>query len=90
MGLKRPGKASKPLDGERVVASDGGTRTGILIMNMEDVSQLLAIAEPWFLALNASVECTPAMVPEDIQKAGPAIDRAVKTNGYRLDHPVLN
>ena len=62
------------------VAQDG-KRTGILIMNMDDPSQLPSIAEPWFLALNASIEVTPAMVPEDLQKAGPAIDRAVKTYG---------
>jgi hypothetical protein len=61
--------------------AEGGKRTGILIVNMEDASQLPAIAEPWFLALNASIECTPAMVPDDLQKAGPAIERAVKTFG---------
>ena len=53
----------------------------MLIMNIEDASQISAIAEPWFLALNASVERPPAMVPEDLQKAGPAIERAVKTYG---------
>jgi len=46
-----------------------------------DVSQLPAIAEPWFLAVNASIEVTPAMVPEDLQKAGPAIEQAVQTYG---------
>ena len=61
--------------------AEGGKRTGILVMNMEDESQLPAIAEPWFLALNASIEATPAMVPEDLQKAGPAIERAVKNYG---------
>jgi hypothetical protein len=61
--------------------ADGGKRTAILIMNMEDTSQMPAIAEPWFLALNASIEATPAMVPEDLRKAGPAIEKAVKTYG---------
>ena len=61
--------------------ADGGKRTGILIINMDDASQIPAIAEPWFLALNATIEVTPAMVPEDLQKAGPAIERAVKTYG---------
>jgi hypothetical protein len=37
-----------------------------------------AIAEPWFLAFNASVEIHPVMVPEDLAKAGGAIDNAVK------------
>ena len=58
--------------------TDGGKRTAILIVDMDDVSQLPAIAEPWFLALNASIEATPAMVAEDLQKAGPAIEQAVK------------
>jgi hypothetical protein len=61
--------------------ADGGRRTGILIMNMDDMSQLPAIAEPWFLALNASVEVTPAMVPDDLLKAGPAIEQSVKQFG---------
>jgi hypothetical protein len=48
---------------------------------MKDPSQLPAIAEPWFLALNASVEVTPAMVPDDLKKAGPSIAQAVKQFG---------
>jgi hypothetical protein len=37
--------------------------------------------EPWFLALNASIAATPAMMPEDLQKAAPAIEEAVKRFG---------
>jgi hypothetical protein len=61
--------------------ADGGRRTGILIIDMEDASDLPRIAEPWFLALNASIEATPAMIAEDLEKATPAIERAVKTFG---------
>ena len=61
--------------------AENGKRTAILIMNMEDASQIPAISEPWFLALNASIEVTPAMVPADLQKAAPAIAQAVKTYG---------
>ena len=61
--------------------AEGGLRTAILIMNMKDVSQLPAIAEPWFLALNARMEVTPAMVADDLKKAGPAIQHAVKSFG---------
>ena len=46
---------------------------------MNDASEIPRIAEPWFLALNASVEATPAMVAADLQKAGPDIERAVKS-----------
>ena len=61
--------------------AEDGKRTGILVIDMKDASEIPAIAEPWFLALNASVEVTPAMVPADLQKAGPAIERAVKAFG---------
>jgi len=61
--------------------ADNGKRTAILIVNMEDASELPAIAEPWFQALHAAVEATPAMVPADLQKAGPAIAKIVKKYG---------
>ena len=61
--------------------AEGGNRTGFLVIDMKDASELPAIAEPWFLALNASIEVQPAMVAADLQKAGPAIERAVKTFG---------
>lgn len=61
--------------------AENGKRTGFLIINMKDASDIPAIAEPWFLALNAAVEVTPAMIPEDLQKAGPAIAQAAKIYG---------
>jgi hypothetical protein len=36
------------------------------------------VAEPFFLALNASVEIHPAMTLEDVMKAGPQIENTVK------------
>jgi hypothetical protein len=61
--------------------ADGGRRTGILIVDIKDASEIPGLSEPWFLALNASVEATPAMVPEDLQKAAAAIEQAVRTFG---------
>ncbi|MGP8245737.1 MAG: panthothenate synthetase [Bryobacteraceae bacterium] len=61
--------------------AENGKRTGIFVINMEDASEIPAIAEPWFLALNAAVEVSPAMVPADLQKAAPAVAQAVKTYG---------
>ena len=58
-----------------------GKRTGFIFLDVQDPSDLPAIAEPGFLAFNASVEITPAMVPEDLQKAGPAIGEAVQKYG---------
>ncbi|MEX0804603.1 MAG: hypothetical protein WD688_15000 [Candidatus Binatia bacterium] len=45
---------------------------------MQDASQIPAIAEPWFLAFNASVEIHPVMIPDDLATAGGAIEQAVK------------
>jgi len=59
----------------------GGKRTAFLFIHMDDVSQLPAIAEPWFIALNAAIEVTPAMTPEDLMKAEPAVEQAVMTYG---------
>ena len=62
-------------------AADNGQRTAFIFLEMKDASQIPAIAEPWFLAFNASIEIQPVMVPKDLAKAGPAIDRAVKKYG---------
>ena len=53
-------------------------RTGAIFLDVADPSRIPAIAEPWFLAFNASVELHPAMTPDDLAKAGPAIEAAVK------------
>jgi len=57
---------------------DKGQRTAFLFLDMQDTSQIPAIAEPWFLAFNASIEIHPVMVPEDLARAGSAIEAAVK------------
>ena len=55
-----------------------GKRSGLFFVNLEDASQMPAVAEPWFLACNASVEFSPVMLPEDLEKAGPSIGAAVE------------
>ena|ERR1041385_6836594 len=55
-----------------------GMRTALLVVNMTDASQMPALAEPFFLAFNAQVSVTPVMTAEDLMKAGPAIQAAVK------------
>ena len=55
-----------------------GQRTAFIFLDMQDVSQIPSIAEPWFLAFNASIEIHPVMIPDDLAKAGGSIENAVK------------
>jgi len=47
-----------------------GRRGGIMIVDVPDPSKIPAIAEPWFLAFNATCELRIAMTPEDLGKSG--------------------
>ncbi len=61
--------------------ADKGTRTALIVLDLADAAQIPAVAEPWFLAFNARVEITPAMVPDDLARAGPSIEQAVERYG---------
>ena len=58
-----------------------GERGGFIVFDLQDPSQIPAIAEPFFLNFNAKVWFHPVMNPEDLEKAGPAIEKAVKEHG---------
>lgn len=58
-----------------------GHRCGYIVVNMDDASQMPAIAEPMFLWLKATVEFLPVMLPQDLAKAGPSIGAAIKKWG---------
>lgn len=61
--------------------ANNGQRCGFIFLEMQDASQIPAIAEPWFLAFNASIEFQPVMLPEDLAKASGSIEKAVKKYG---------
>lgn len=62
-------------------ADDSGERTAFIFFHRKESSQLPAIAEPRFLALNARVRVRPAKNVQDLAEAGPAVERAVKGYG---------
>ena len=62
-------------------ADDDGRRSGSIVFDMKDSSQIPSIAEPWFLAFNATVSLRPVMNPQDLAKAAPSIGKAAKQYG---------
>jgi len=67
-------------------SDDKGQRTGYLFFEMTDLSQIPAVAEPWFLAFNAAIEIHPVMVPDDLAKAEPAIKKAARSTVEKTFH----
>jgi hypothetical protein len=60
------GNATKP---EAIYFTEQqGGRGAVMIVNMSDPSNIPALAEPWFLTFNATVEFRVVMTPDDLQK----------------------
>jgi len=59
-------------------AADDGERTGFIFFDLADPSAIPAIAEPWFLALNARITLQPVMNSADLGRAVPGIEAAVR------------
>ena len=58
-----------------------GARGGHLVLNMDEASQIPAMAEPLFLGLDATIQIHPVMGVEDLDRATPAIDQAAQRYG---------
>jgi len=62
-------------------ADDNGNRSGSIVFDMKDSSQIPSIAEPWFQTFGATVSLRPVMNPQDLAKAGASIGKAAKLYG---------
>jgi hypothetical protein len=62
-------------------ADDNGNRSGSIVFDLKDTSDIPAVAEPWFLAFNAKVSFRPVMSPQDLAKGAPLIGKAVEKYG---------
>jgi hypothetical protein len=59
-------------------ADDSGQRSGSMVFDLKNSSDIPTVAEPWFLAFNAQVSLRPVMNPQDLAKAVPAMSNAAK------------
>ena len=55
-----------------------GARSGYIVVNMDDASQISAIAETLFLGLGATIQVHRVMIPEELGQATPAIEQAAQ------------
>ena len=62
-------------------ADDNGNRSGSIVFDMKDTSQIPALAEPWFLAFNAKVSLRPVMNAQDLAAGATGITEAAKLYG---------
>ena len=58
-----------------------GARGGYLVVNMDDASQIPAIAEPLFLGVGATVQIHPVFTLDDMPRVTEAIEQAVQKYG---------
>ncbi len=58
-----------------------GARGGYLVINMDDASQIPAIAEPLFLGLGATVQIHPVFTPDDMPRVTEAVEQARQKYG---------
>ncbi len=47
-----------------------GRRGAIMIINIDDPSEVPKFAEPWFLSFNADVQFHIVMTPEELERSG--------------------
>jgi hypothetical protein len=73
-------KLLEPLKPEAVyfLASPTGERSGFVVFDLKETSQIPGIAEPFFLAYNARLTFSPCMNAADLAEAMPGIEKAVK------------
>ena len=60
-------------------SEDAGERTAYIFFEMKESSQLTAIAEPWFLAFDATLTVRPAMNSQDLADGSAGMKRAAKS-----------
>jgi len=61
-----------------------GARGGYFVVNMDDPSQIPAIAEPFFLRLGATIQFTPVFTPDEL--SAETLQQAVQKYGSRAPH----
>jgi hypothetical protein len=60
---------------------ENGNRSGSIVFDMKESSQIPSIAEPWFQEFNAKISFRPVMSPADLAAAAPVLQKSAKEYG---------
>jgi hypothetical protein len=58
-----------------------GTRGGIIVINVDEASQIPSMTEPLFLGLGATMQMQPVMIPEDLGRAAESMQQVAQKYG---------
>jgi hypothetical protein len=58
-----------------------GTRGGIIVINVDEASQIPSMTEPLFLGLGATMQMQPVMTPEDLGRASESMQQVAQKYG---------
>lgn len=50
--------------------TQNGKRGCVMVVNIDEASEIPSLAEPWFLSFNATVDAQPVMTPDELGAAG--------------------
>jgi hypothetical protein len=60
---------------------EDGQRSGMMVFDLQDPSEIAGVVERFAFGLHATVQLTPVMVPEDLRKALATVPRIVENYG---------
>jgi hypothetical protein len=55
-----------------------GERSGMIVVDLKEASDIVKYSEPWFVTFGASVNFEPVMTPADLEAAAPHLKRAAQ------------
>ena len=61
--------------------AENGKRTGFIFVDVQDVADIPSLAEPFFMAVNASIDFSPVMTVEDVQRGLQKAAKAFEHDG---------
>jgi hypothetical protein len=67
--------------------AENGKRTGFIFVDVQDVSDIPSLAEPFFMSVGASIDFSPVMTVEDVKRGLQKAAKAFEHDGKAARMP---